>query len=225
MRGDILLVEAHHHRAAAFIASHLMPKIEYHEYPLAIGISGESGSGKSELASALADALSASRIQSVILQQDDYFVYPPKTNDARRRADISWVGPQEVRLDRMDRDVRAIVDGAASIDKPLIIYDDDRLDTERLVTEGCLAVIAEGTYVALLETLSHRVFIDRTYQQTEPTRRRRGRERSDPFIERVLALEHEIIHPHRAHATFVVHPNFTVSTREEILEGRRHAAT
>ena len=51
-------------------------------------------SGKSETATAT-EVLEAAGISSVILQQDDYFVYPPKSNDMARRKNISWVGPRK----------------------------------------------------------------------------------------------------------------------------------
>ncbi|MDZ7852604.1 MAG: hypothetical protein U5L98_08170 [Halomonas sp.] len=42
-----------------------------------------------------------------VLQQDDYFVLPPKSNDAKRREDITWVGGQEVRTELLDEHLAA----------------------------------------------------------------------------------------------------------------------
>jgi uridine kinase len=61
-----------------------------------ITIAGESGSGKSEIGAVLSDLLSEKDIKSIILQQDDYFVYPPKTNAEMRRKDLGQVGLSEV---------------------------------------------------------------------------------------------------------------------------------
>ena len=93
MRGDSIVVEEHHIKAAAGIVEIVLPFIEQHRGKYTISIAGESGSGKSETATALADALNASGKPCLILQQDDYFIYPPKSNDHTRRADIGWVGP------------------------------------------------------------------------------------------------------------------------------------
>jgi uridine kinase len=223
MRGDIILVEACHRRAAADLMDHLVPAISPLDCPLSIGISGESGSGKSELARALHEALTDHGLRSVVLQQDDYFVYPPRTNDAKRRQDFDWIGPQEVQLDRLGQDLQAIVHGANQITKPLVVYAEDRVDVEQINTSGCHVVIAEGTYVTRLECLDWRVFIDRTYRETNVARRRRGREAPDPFLERVLAREHEIIRSQREDATFLVHSDFTVSAQSTILGERKHA--
>ncbi len=61
---------------------------------------------------------------SVVLGQDDYFVLPPKSNDARRRADPEWLGPHvEVRFDLLQANVDAALAGASEIEKPVIDYD------------------------------------------------------------------------------------------------------
>ena len=136
MLGDSIVVEKHHLKAAAGIVEIVGPFIEQHPGKYTISIAGESGSGKSETAMALADALKASGKSCLILQQDDYFVYPPKTNDQTRRADIGWVGPQEVRLDLLDAHLQSFREGASIIEKPLVIYTEARITTERFRVAG-----------------------------------------------------------------------------------------
>lgn len=223
MHGDIILVEVYHRRAAAYLTERLLPALSARARPLSIGISGESGCGKSELAMALHESLTEHGLRSVVLQQDDYFIYPPKTNDVKRRRDFDWIGPQEVRLDRLEQDVQAIAHGATQITKPLVIYAEDRVAVELIGTADCQVVIAEGTYVTRIDSLDWRVFIDRTFRETAPARKRRGREAPDPFLERVLAREHGIIRSQRDDATFLVHSDFTVSDQSSILEECKHA--
>jgi uridine kinase len=210
MRGDILITGPQHRRAAAVIAGSVMARIERESRPVSVGIAGESGSGKSEIAQALQEILAEHGIPSAILQQDDYFVYPPRSNDARRRENIEWVGPQEVHLDRLAHDVGQIVEGSDSIVKPIVIYQEDRVSSEVLEVRDFKAVIVEGTYVSLLESLDIKVFIDRDYHQTREARNRRGREKPDPFIERVLEIEHKIISHHKALASVIVNPDYSV---------------
>lgn len=210
MQGDKLIIESRHRLAAQRVASMLSARITSCSTPYAISIAGESGSGKSEIAQALADEFARHQFKSVILQQDDYFVYPPLSNHSRRRDDIHRVGPREVQLDWIDRNIGAIVDGASSIEKPLVFYHDDRIEIERVDVHGCHAVIAEGTYTSLLKNVHLRLFIDRTYIQTLETRRLRAREAADPFIERVLKLEHEIIKQHKAWADIVINSDYSV---------------
>jgi len=210
MQGDRLIIESHHLVAAERIAAMISARAAAHSTPYAINIAGESGSGKSEMAQALADELTRQRLKSIVLQQDDYFVYPPSTNDSRRREDIRRVGPQEIQLDWMDRNIKSIADGANSIEKPLVFYEDNRVEVEEVDVRGNRVVIAEGTYTSLLKNSHFRIFIDRTYIQTLETRRKRGREAPDPFIERVLELEHEIIKKHKTGADVVISADYCV---------------
>lgn len=171
MRGDTIIVEAHHRAAAEAIVPMIVDAVRSAAGgKYTITVAGESGSGKSETATAIADVLEAQGINSVILQQDDYFVYPPRSNDRARRADISWVGPQEVKIELLDSHMRAFLDGETSIEKPLVIYEDDAVTSESMSLEGATVAIAEGTYTTLLENVNTRVFIDRSYEDTRAHR-------------------------------------------------------
>lgn len=217
MRGDSIVVEAHHVQAASGIAELVLPLIERQGGRYTITIAGESGSGKSETATALAEALEAAGKSCLILQQDDYFVYPPKTNDRTRRADIAWVGPKEVHLDLLDAHLKAFREGEAVIEKPLVIYEDDTITSERLDIGGAEVVIAEGTYTTLLTNVNTRVFINRDYEETREHRNKRKRNAAelDPFIDRVLAIEHEIISAHKALAQVIVNKDYSVKRQAE----------
>jgi len=213
MRGDSIVIEAHHRKAAQGVAPVVRKTLNDSQSRIGITIAGESGSGKSEIAAALAEALAEHGVDSIILQQDDYFVYPPKSNDKARRKDISWVGPQEVKLDLMDEHVRAFLDGAKSLEKPLVIYEDDAVTTEVMEMGSARVAIAEGTYTTLLESVQHRAFIDRDYTQTRKHREKRNRDASelDAFIDRVLAIEHGIISAHKARADIIIDAEYCAS--------------
>ena len=210
MQGDRLIIGSHHLVAAERIATMISARVATHSTPYAISIAGESGSGKSEIAQALADELARMQLKSIVLQQDDYFVYPPLTNDSRRREDIRRVGPQEVQLDWIDRNISAIVEGVDSIEKPLVFYKDNRIELEKVDVRGCRIAIAEGTYTSLLKNVDLRLFIDRTYIQTLETRHKRAREAQDPFIEHVLELEHDIIKQHKTGTDIVITADYSV---------------
>lgn len=213
MRGDSIVIEEHHRKAARAIAPTVLATLAERPGRIGVTIAGESGSGKSETAAALAEALEAEGVPCLILGQDDYFVYPPKTNDKTRRADIGWVGPQEVKLDLMNRHMQAFVDGAATIEKPLVDYADDSVETETLETGDARVIIAEGTYTTLLDAATHRAFIDRDFRQTRKHREKRKRDASelDSFIDRVLEIEHEIISSHKPKADLIIHDDYSVS--------------
>ncbi|MCC5866525.1 MAG: hypothetical protein JJU31_15495 [Wenzhouxiangella sp.] len=216
MQGDSIVIEAHHRQAASEIAASLIPALESTTKRHTITIAGESGSGKSETAAALRQALVAAGVSALVLQQDDYFVYPPRSNDAARRRDIAWVGPGEVRLRLMDEHLAAFVDGADRFEKPLVVYERDAVESEIMNCKQARVLIAEGTYTTLLRQADWRVFIARDWQQTRAHREKRRRDESelDPFIDQVLRIEHDIISQHRALADFVIESDYTLSRPE-----------
>ena len=211
MKGDIINVEEHHRQAADRIVEHFHDAIVRSPVTYLFTVSGESGSGKSETATALAEALADRDLNAFIFQQDDYFVLPPKSNDAKRREDISWVGTQEVRIDLLDEHMAAARRGVTPITKPLVIYDEDRITTEEVDLSGYPVCIAEGTYTTLLNNADTRIFIARTRQDTLESRKKRGREPIDEFVERVLEIEHEIISPHRERADVIITRDYDVT--------------
>ncbi|MDP6705053.1 MAG: hypothetical protein QF893_01820 [Alphaproteobacteria bacterium] len=215
MRGDTIIVEEHHRRAAAEIVPALLPRIREAGRKYTISVAGESGSGKSETATAIADGLAEEGIDSVIFQQDDYFVYPPKSNDRARRDDIGWVGPQEVRIELLDAHLKAFREGAGRIAKPLVIYETDSVTDEDMPTAEAPVAIAEGTYTSLLENIDTRIFIARNYEETRAHREKRKRDAAelDPFIDRVLRIEHAIISEHRGLADIVIDADYSVAAQ------------
>jgi uridine kinase len=213
VKGDVIVVDENHRRVAATIAAAIRSRVAARTGRLLVTVAGESGSGKSETAAALAEQLRDAGIRSAILGQDDYFGLPPKTNDARRRQDPDWLGPHvEVRLDLLQANVDSALAGAASIDKPAIDYVANSVSSEPLNLEGVRVVIVEGTYVSLLRHVDVRIFIARDRLETlaHRVKRNRGNEVRDPFIEGILSIEHKIIAGHRHLADFVVTSDYDV---------------
>ena len=214
MKGDKVLVGEEHVRAAGGIVGLILPLILDSPQRFVISIAGESGSGKSEVASALQQRLESEDVRSVIVQQDDYFVYPPKSNAAMRRADINHVGVSEVRLELLDENLRKARQGSDSVTKPLVIFDEDLITEEVLPVEGARVIIVEGTYTTTLANVDQHVFIDRTYVDTSETRKRRAREAQDGHLERVLEIEHGIIATHRDLTDLIVTREYEVEEHE-----------
>ncbi len=210
MEGDIILVGEEHKRAAGLIIDRLIDEIRASDTRFTITVSGESGSGKSETGVALAEALKERGLVGVVLHQDDYYVLPPKSNDAARRANFAWVGTTEVKIDLISEHLAQAKAGADSITKPLSHYGEDRLSEETLSLEGAQVIIAEGVYTALCDNVDRRVFIARNRLETMAHRAKRAREEFDPFIEKVLETEHEIISQFRENADVVITRDYDV---------------
>jgi uridine kinase len=212
--GDKLIIEQHHTDRAAEICALLASQIKGQKR-FTITVAGESGAGKSELAYEIHRLLNEQGIKADVLQQDDYFVFPPKTNHEMRRRNLDQVGPYEVKLDFLDSNLRSFKRGESPIYKPLVIYDEDRITTEEKSIDQLAVLIAEGTYTSLLRFADFRVFIARDYRQTLESRRRRARDRWEPFVEAVLEREHQIISRHRKLADVVVSAGFDRTQRQD----------
>jgi uridine kinase len=207
MLGDELVIEKYHTERAREIINILEVQLPKKE-KFVVTVAGESGAGKSELASEIARLNNENNIPTGILQQDDYFVFPPKTNHEMRRKNINQVGTYEVKLDFLDSNLRSFKQGAKSIYKPLVNYDRDNINTEEMNVGDLQVMIAEGTYTTLLRFSDYRIFIDRDYKDTYSDRKKRGRDKLEPFVEDVLEREHEIISSHRDRADLLISSDY-----------------
>lgn len=217
MKGDIINVEAHHEKVANEIIAHLFQIILKKERIYTITVGGESGSGKSEISLALSNELKKSGIKSVILGQDDYFFLPPESNSKKRQTDPDWLGPHiEVNLDLLEKNIIEAMQGKQKIEKPLVDYNANTIETQTLDLEDVKVVIAEGTYTSLLRNIDTKVFITRNWLATlaDRKKRNRGKEINDPFVEKILATEHKIIAGHRYLADFLINDQFEVTIVE-----------
>jgi hypothetical protein len=125
-----------------------------------------------------------------------------------RRRNLEQVGTYEVKLDFLDSNLRSFKRGECPIFKPLVIFGEDRITHEEMDTSDLKALIAEGTYTSLLQFADFRVFINRDYHQTLETRKRRARDKWEPFMQDVLEREHQIISQHEALADVVITADF-----------------
>lgn len=213
MKGDKLIILDCHVNAAREIVSRLIAEIHKKKSRYVITIAGESGSGKSEIGRAIQDELKKIRIKSVLLGQDDYFILPPKSNDQKRREDPDWLGPHvEVKLDVMEKNLMDAIQGRGQIYKPLVDYEKNTIEEEIIELDGIKVIIVEGTYTSLLKHVDTRIFICRNWLDTLEQRkiRNRGNEVGDPFIEKVLELEHKIIAGHKQLADILISKEYKV---------------
>ena len=210
MIGDKLVIKDYHRKGAelvhAYIAS-TQPQI-----PFALTVSGESGSGKSEIAHCIKELLEAGQKTVTILGQDDYFRLPPHSNHQQRKSDLSWVGPREVQLDLMDYHISKLLDPQGLVVvKPLVHFEENIISTEAV--QGPFdVVIAEGTYTALLAKPLVKAFINRDFRETKKDRLARnrdqalenGQDQALTFLEEVLTIEHEEIRKHKELASLII---------------------
>ena len=211
MRGDILIIGDHHRAAAENIINLTLDEIQSKPGKFFFTIAGESGAGKSEIAYAMDRHLEKLEIPAYIIQQDDYFKLPPKTNEKARIIDIKRVGPEEVHLELLNKNVRSLKDGRHEIKKPLVIFEEDRITEESLDLAPFKVIIIDGTYTTMLEGIDCHVFIDRDRDDTREDRQKRNRESQNDYLESILEIEHNIICRHKEMADIIVSKDFKAS--------------
>lgn len=215
MEGDVLIINNYHRKAGRQAVDILLSDIQQNDGKFFITVAGESGAGKSEVAASIASALEKKGISSYIFAQDDYFVYPPKTNSEKRKEDIGWVGMQEVKLSLLDKQIDDIKKGITSFEKPLVIFDEDRITSEVVDISPFKVIIAEGTYTTALKNVDARIFIDRNIKDTKKARAKRAREKQDEFLEKILTIEHRIISAQKKDADIIISTRFDAIKQED----------
>lgn len=209
MIGDIIELNETHLATAGEILEILkrqFPLAQKHK--IAVGIAGESGSGKSVTAFALQKVLQEINIKSLVLQMDDYFTLPPKANHENRLLSLDNIGPHEVDLKKLSGNIKDFKKAMPIIEKPLVHYRENSIRTEVLKVEECEVIIVEGTYILELEDFDYKIFIDRNYKDTYKNRMQRNRDEQSDFVEKVLDIEHRIIRNFKNNADLILDKNY-----------------
>lgn len=198
---------------AARTAAALAEAIGAGERVLLIG--GESGSGKSSLAEALAAVLPR---RCAVLSQDDWYHLGPRTNEARRRADPAWRGPVELDLEGLSAAIEAWRGGAERLSVPRF---EGEQRTERVVDVSEVEILLiEGTFALALPGEGLRILLTEDWRGTEAGRRARGRDPLDAHSASVLAEESRLVQAHRDRAHVWVDAAGRLQWREQARQRR-----
>ncbi|MFO7722643.1 MAG: hypothetical protein R6V49_05395, partial [Bacteroidales bacterium] len=179
MLEDILLIGDHHRKAAAVILEEIEKKMKPR---MIVAISGESGSGKSELTHVIAKELFKKGIVAKPIHIDNFYrTLPLERNAWRKEHGVEQVvGPDEYDWETINRVVDDFRNGREStmpcVD--LVTQRVDRLTTdfsevEVLVIDGLYAIKTPGVDLA--------VMIELTYHETKKAQSSRGKEATDEF--------------------------------------------
>ena len=209
MIGDVINLEEKHLTTAENIYR-IIKQNDNHTEKWAVGICGESGSGKSVTAFALKKVLEENRIKSLVIQMDDYFKLPPKTNHENRQESFDNVGIHEVQLELIEKNIKDFKKGSSSIEKPLVHYQNNSVSQEIVDIADVQVLIIEGTYILSIEDFDFSIFIDRNYKDTHENRMKRNRDEQSDFVEKVLDIEHQIIRQFKHKADIVLGKNYQI---------------
>lgn len=208
--GERLVLEPRHLALARSLADLLDPQLALAGGPRpVIAVAGESGSGKSITATALAEVLHERGRRVVVLHQDDYFIRPPRANHEHRCVDLGSVGPQEVNLALLAAHVADFRAGRDAMG-PRVDYASDSFHARELPFANADVLVVEGTYVLQLADTDIRIFLEATHEDTAERRRLRNRDVDAPIVDQVLAIEHALIAPQAERAHVLIDANFAI---------------
>ncbi|MDY6824485.1 MAG: uridine kinase [Thermodesulfobacteriota bacterium] len=207
MLGDVLLIEEKHKQAAAAIQDHIMAG----SHPKFIAaISGESGSGKSELAHCLGRALKESGIRAKLIHSDNYYLtLPAERNEWRKAHGAQRIGPDEYDWNLLEQTLDDFRQNRTS-QTPCIDLITDQVDTLTTDFSEIDMLILDGLYAIAADGADLRVFIDLTYHETKKAQLLRGKEEVNEWRMTVLEQEHRAVRALKQKAGLIVTGSYQV---------------
>lgn len=191
MLGDVLLIEDKHRNAGEAIIRKILEK---KKDKFMVGISGESGSGKTELAHVIAKGLRKHGIFAKPLHIDNYYrILPLERTEWRQKHGIEKVvGYDEYDWDTLYKNIEAFKNNQKTT-MPCVDLITEQVD--QLITDfnGIDMLIIDGLYAIKTEGLDLRVFIELTYHETKKAQVVRGKEPQNEYRMAVLEQEHRMV--------------------------------
>jgi|AntRauTorckE6833_2_1112554.scaffolds.fasta_scaffold00634_3 uridine kinase len=191
MQGDILFINKNHVSAARNIYEKHLEEKPLKKY--IITVTGETQTGKSEIAYLLARLLAADNVTAKVLNMDSYYRIPPKERQAwRRKHGIEAIGVQEYDWDKVNKTVEAFKnDQKATV--PYVDVITKRVD--ELITDfnGIDVLILNGLYAIACKQSNLNVFIELDYRDSLREQQKSSNEVLDEWRMKELEQEHKIV--------------------------------
>jgi uridine kinase len=207
MLGDVLLITEKHEKAAKAIFERVLTE-KKDKYIVAI--SGESGSGKTELAHVLAKLLKQEGIRAKPLHSDNYYkVLPAERTEWRKTHGVESIGLAEYDWETIHKNIQEFKAGKEAT-MPCIDIITDQVDTLITNFKDVEMLIFDGLYAIKTEGVDLRVFIELTYHETKKAQVVRGKEPQTEFRMQVLQREHEEVQSLKPLADLLVNKEYKV---------------
>jgi len=220
MLGDVLLINDMHKDAAQGIYDRVMEARGHldDKYRYIVGISGESGSGKSELAHALGKLLKDSHVRVKVIHTDNYYkIQPLLREEWRRNKGFDQIGLGEYDWIKIRKTIRDFKEEQECM-IPCIDLIPEQVD--KLITDFSKIdlLIVDGLYAINSPDVDMRVFIDLTYHETKINQIIRMKEAMSDFRTTILEKEHQAVVSLKPMADLIVDKSYQVITKEEHLD-------
>ncbi len=210
MLGDVLLINDKHRAAGMKILDYIR---SHPKEKMVVAISGESGSGKTELAHVIARALRKEGVFAKPIHTDNFYNTDPLLRrEWRIKNGIQKVvGYNEYQWDAIDDVLQAFKKGEV-VQMPCVDLVTEQVD--QLITDfkNIDMLILDGLYAIKAKDIDVRVFIDLTYLQTKEkhTTDSRGKEVMDEVRWEILGREHEQVSALKPSADLIVTADYDV---------------
>lgn len=213
MLGDVLLIDEKHRVAGEAIIQMIL---ENRKPKMMVAISGESGSGKSELAHVIAKGLRKHGIMAKPLHIDNYYrIHPLERTQWRLDHGIeNVVGPGEYDWETITRNIAEFKEGKVSTGPcvDLVTEQIDQLTTDYSVID---MLIIDGLYAIKVPDVDLRIFIELTYHETKKAQVVRGKEPQNEYRMRVLEKEHQEVQALKPLADVLISKEYQVRRAEK----------
>lgn len=209
MLGDVLLITEKHQKAGEIIIEHILAN---RKPKMMIGISGESGSGKSELAHVIAKGLRKHGIFAKPIHIDNYYrILPLLRTEWRKQNGIQKVvGYSEYDWDTIYRNINEFKEGKLSTGPcvDLVTEQVDQLTTDYSTVD---MIVVDGLYAIKTEGLDLNIFIELTYHETKKAQVVRGKEPQNEYRMSVLEQEHQMVQALKPKADILITMDYEVA--------------
>ncbi len=208
MLGDVLLIQEKHHKAGEAIIEEILKQ---KKEKCIVAISGESGSGKTELAHVIARGLRKHGIFAKPIHIDNYYrILPLERKDWRISNSIDeCVGYGEYDWDSINRNIEDFKAGRKA-SMPCVDLVTEQVDTLTTDFGDIDMLIIDGLYAIKTEEADLRVFIELTYHETKKAQSDRGKEPQNEYRWAVLEQEHRMVQALRDSAELLVSKEYEV---------------
>jgi len=208
MLGDVLLIEEKHRKAGEAIIQKILEK---KKDKFMIAISGESGSGKSELAHVIAKGLRKHGIMAKPIHIDNYYrIHPLERTEWRKKNGIeNVVGYGEYDWDMIYRNIDDFKNNRKST-MPCVDLVTEQIDQLTTDFTGIDMLVIDGLYAIKTGGVDLRVFLELTYHETKKAQVVRGKEPQNEYRMAVLEQEHRMVQALKPTADILISKEYEV---------------
>ena len=206
MLEDILLIEDKHRRVAAGIVEEILKN---KKDKFIVAISGESGSGKSELTHVVAKEMRKYGVFAKPVHLDNFFKTLPLERRAWREKHgiANVVGINEIDWEAVQKTVDDFKNGRTS-SMPCVDLVTEQVDTLTTDFKTIDMIVLDGLYAINTEGVDLHVFIELTYHETKKAQASRGKEKTDEQRMQTLKAEHKAVQSLRPRADLLINMNY-----------------